>query len=208
MGLLGPELISSSRLGRAGAARGGPGRAAPRRTAARPAGKVPAAGPAEGARGGARGVGRGGAGVSSLDKTPASLQRTTGSFSGRELPARGSGRAESATRPGGGAGRSGERSRRWPRQEQRGSLEPGPERRAAAAARRLPLRSRRTGPPMAAAGQLWLLYLSAGLLPWLGAAFNLDTREDNVIRKTGDSGSLFGFSLAMHWQLKPKDRRL
>ncbi|ELK04704.1 Integrin alpha-6 [Pteropus alecto] len=61
---------------------------------------------------------------------------------------------------------------------------------------------------MAAAGQLWLLYLSAGLLPRLGAAFNLDTREDNVIRKTGDSGSLFGFSLAMHWQLQPEDKRL
>ncbi|GAB5575746.1 integrin alpha-6 isoform X1 [Prionailurus iriomotensis] len=61
---------------------------------------------------------------------------------------------------------------------------------------------------MAAAGQLWLLYLSAGLLPRLGAAFNLDTREDNVIRKTGDPGSLFGFSLAMHWQQKPEDRRL
>ncbi|XP_044237412.2 integrin alpha-6 isoform X3 [Ursus arctos] len=61
---------------------------------------------------------------------------------------------------------------------------------------------------MAAAGQLWLLYLSAGLLPWLGAAFNLDTREDNVIRRTGEPGSLFGFSLAMHQQLKPEDRRL
>ncbi|XP_004674596.1 PREDICTED: integrin alpha-6 isoform X2 [Condylura cristata] len=61
---------------------------------------------------------------------------------------------------------------------------------------------------MAAAGQLWLLYLSAGLLPRLAAAFNLDTREENVIRKTGDSGSLFGFSLAMHWQLQPEDKRL
>ncbi|XP_027444156.1 integrin alpha-6 isoform X3 [Zalophus californianus] len=61
---------------------------------------------------------------------------------------------------------------------------------------------------MAAAGQLWLLYLSAWLLPRLGAAFNLDTREDNVIRKTGDPGSLFGFSLAMHRQLEPEDRRL
>ncbi|XP_030660000.1 integrin alpha-6 isoform X3 [Nomascus leucogenys] len=61
---------------------------------------------------------------------------------------------------------------------------------------------------MAAAGQLCLLYLSAGLLPRLGAAFNLDTREDNVIRKYGDPGSLFGFSLAMHWQLQPEDKRL
>lgn len=92
--------------------------------------------------------------------------------------------------------------------QQRGSLEPGPERSAAAAARSPALPSRCTGPPMAAAGQLWLLYLSAGLLSWLGAAFNLDTREDNVIRKTGDSGSLFGFSLAMHRQLQPEDKRL
>uniref|UniRef100_A0A8D1QA17 Integrin alpha-6 n=1 Tax=Sus scrofa TaxID=9823 RepID=A0A8D1QA17_PIG len=61
---------------------------------------------------------------------------------------------------------------------------------------------------MAAAGRLWLLYLSAGLLPRLGAAFNLDTREDNVIEKTGDSGSLFGFSLAMHRQLEPEEKRL
>ncbi|XP_006878895.1 PREDICTED: integrin alpha-6-like isoform X2 [Elephantulus edwardii] len=63
-------------------------------------------------------------------------------------------------------------------------------------------------PPMAATGQLWLLYLSAGLLPRLGAAFNLDTREDNVIQKSGEPGSLFGFSLAMHWQLQPEDKRL
>ncbi|XP_021007401.2 integrin alpha-6 isoform X2 [Mus caroli] len=61
---------------------------------------------------------------------------------------------------------------------------------------------------MAVAGQLCLLYLSAGLLARLGIAFNLDTREDNVIRKSGDPGSLFGFSLAMHWQLQPEDKRL
>ncbi|KAM5279999.1 integrin alpha-6 isoform 3-T3 [Ctenodactylus gundi] len=61
---------------------------------------------------------------------------------------------------------------------------------------------------MAAARQLCLLYLSAGLLPRLGAAFNLDTSEDNVIRKSGEPGSLFGFSLAMHWQLEPRDQRL
>lgn len=79
----------------------------------------------EGAGGGrarrGQGVGRAGAGPasSSLDKTPASLQRTTGSFSGRELPARGSGQAESATRPGGGAGRGGERRPRWPRRQPR-----------------------------------------------------------------------------------------
>lgn len=36
------------------------------------------------------------------------------------------------------------------------------------------------------------------------SAFNLDT--DNVVRKTGDPGSLFGFSLAMHRQLTPVDK--
>lgn len=204
MGLLGPEVVylplapqlpGQGRGGGSDQRRAWEGRAAPHRSQA---------GRAEGARGGARGVGRGRGRRSSLDKTPASLQRTTRSFSGRELPARGSGRAESATRPGGGAGRSGERRRRWPRrqqqpQQQRGSLEPGPHRAAP---------SWCACPPMAAAGQLWLLYLSAGLLPRLGAAFNLDTREDNVIRKTGDSGSLFGFSLAMHRQLQPEDKRL
>ncbi|XP_051559138.1 integrin alpha-6b [Myxocyprinus asiaticus] len=38
------------------------------------------------------------------------------------------------------------------------------------------------------------------------SAFNLDT--ENVIRKTGDPNSLFGFSLAMHRQLKPADKRM
>ncbi|XP_044525726.1 integrin alpha-6 isoform X2 [Gracilinanus agilis] len=62
---------------------------------------------------------------------------------------------------------------------------------------------------MAAAGQPELLfYLSACLLLRLCAAFNLDTREENVIRKSGDPDSLFGFSLAMHWQLHPQDKRL
>lgn len=42
--------------------------------------------------------------------------------------------------------------------------------------------------------------------PGLIRAFNLDTQ--NVIRKTGDPGSLFGFSLAMHRQLKPADKRM
>ncbi|XP_072297362.1 integrin alpha-6-like isoform X2 [Eucyclogobius newberryi] len=37
-------------------------------------------------------------------------------------------------------------------------------------------------------------------------AFNLDT--DNVLRKNGDPGSLFGFSLAMHRQLEPMDKRM
>uniref|UniRef100_A0A672PE89 Integrin alpha-6-like n=1 Tax=Sinocyclocheilus grahami TaxID=75366 RepID=A0A672PE89_SINGR len=45
------------------------------------------------------------------------------------------------------------------------------------------------------------------LLGWtLISAFNLDT--DNVIRKTGDANSLFGFSLAMHRQLRPADKRI
>uniref|UniRef100_A0A672PGY9 Integrin alpha-6-like n=1 Tax=Sinocyclocheilus grahami TaxID=75366 RepID=A0A672PGY9_SINGR len=43
------------------------------------------------------------------------------------------------------------------------------------------------------------------LLGWtLISAFNLDT--DNVIRKTGDANSLFGFSLAMHRQLRPQNQ--
>ncbi|XP_073489990.1 integrin alpha-6 isoform X2 [Aquarana catesbeiana] len=52
------------------------------------------------------------------------------------------------------------------------------------------------------------LYLSCAALlsATLIAAFNLDT--DNAISKGGDPGSLFGFSLAMHWQLQPQDRRL
>ncbi|XP_062865373.1 integrin alpha-6b isoform X1 [Trichomycterus rosablanca] len=38
------------------------------------------------------------------------------------------------------------------------------------------------------------------------SAFNLDTA--NVIKKTGDPESLFGFSLAMHRQLVPNDKRM
>ncbi|XP_005920645.1 integrin alpha-6b isoform X1 [Haplochromis burtoni] len=51
---------------------------------------------------------------------------------------------------------------------------------------------------------LWLIAFlsSCGLL----SAFNLDT--DNVQRKTGDPGSLFGFSLAMHRQLLPQEKRM
>uniref|UniRef100_A0A8C1TER4 Integrin, alpha 6b n=1 Tax=Cyprinus carpio TaxID=7962 RepID=A0A8C1TER4_CYPCA len=45
------------------------------------------------------------------------------------------------------------------------------------------------------------------LLGWsLISAFNLDT--DYVIKKTGDANSLFGFSLAMHRQLRPADKRM
>ncbi|XP_028986454.1 integrin alpha-6-like [Betta splendens] len=48
---------------------------------------------------------------------------------------------------------------------------------------------------------LWLLVFLSGC-----AAFNLDT--DRVLRKSGDPGSLFGFSLAMHRQLVPEDKRM
>ncbi|XP_064166998.1 integrin alpha-6-like isoform X1 [Anguilla rostrata] len=45
------------------------------------------------------------------------------------------------------------------------------------------------------------------LLVWTHtAAFNLDTRY--VLRKNGESGSLFGFSLALHRQLSPADKML
>uniref|UniRef100_A0A8C8K4H6 Integrin alpha-2 domain-containing protein n=1 Tax=Oncorhynchus tshawytscha TaxID=74940 RepID=A0A8C8K4H6_ONCTS len=51
-------------------------------------------------------------------------------------------------------------------------------------------------------------YLSLLLhLEWTHvSAFNLDT--ENVIEKKGEPGSLFGFSLAMHWQLSPLDKRM
>ncbi|XP_036821960.1 integrin alpha-6 isoform X1 [Oncorhynchus mykiss] len=51
-------------------------------------------------------------------------------------------------------------------------------------------------------------YLSLLLhLEWTHlSAFNLDT--ENVIEKKGEPGSLFGFSLAMHWQLNPLDKRM
>uniref|UniRef100_A0A8C5UJM6 Uncharacterized protein n=1 Tax=Malurus cyaneus samueli TaxID=2593467 RepID=A0A8C5UJM6_9PASS len=40
----------------------------------------------------------------------------------------------------------------------------------------------------------------------LAGAFNLDT--DNVISWSGETGSLFGFSLAMHRQLQPQEKWL
>ncbi|XP_066046032.1 integrin alpha-6 isoform X4 [Chamaea fasciata] len=49
-----------------------------------------------------------------------------------------------------------------------------------------------------------LLYLP--VLPGLAGAFNLDT--DNVISWSGEKDSLFGFSLAMHRQLQPQEKRL
>lgn len=48
-----------------------------------------------------------------------------------------------------------------------------------------------------------LVYFSA-LEQTVVLAFNLDTRH--VIRKDGDPGSLFGFSLALHRQLNPDKR--
>ncbi|KAM4728686.1 integrin alpha-6-like isoform 2-T2 [Anableps anableps] len=52
---------------------------------------------------------------------------------------------------------------------------------------------------------LWLLtfILACGELL---SAFNLDT--ENVLRRDGDPGTLFGFSLAMHRQLYPEDKRI
>ncbi|RXN07151.1 integrin alpha-6-like protein [Labeo rohita] len=45
------------------------------------------------------------------------------------------------------------------------------------------------------------------LLLWTStSAFNLDTQ--NVLRKNGQPGSLFGFSLALHRQLQPYDKRI
>lgn len=38
------------------------------------------------------------------------------------------------------------------------------------------------------------------------APFNLDT--ENVLQKEGDPGSLFGFSVAFHQQLKPVRKNL
>lgn len=56
--------------------------------------------------------------------------------------------------------------------------------------------------------QLCLLYLSPGLLSRLNTTFNLDTREENDIWKSGDPWSLFGFLLAKHWQLRLEDKWL
>ncbi|XP_041806049.1 integrin alpha-6 isoform X2 [Chelmon rostratus] len=57
------------------------------------------------------------------------------------------------------------------------------------------------GPSAASALYLYSYFLEAALV----LAFNLDTAH--VIRKDGEPGSLFGFSLAMHRQLNP-DKRL
>lgn len=53
-------------------------------------------------------------------------------------------------------------------------------------------------------------WITCGLLlvAFLSAcdAFNLDT--ENVLQKSGERDSLFGFSLAMHWQLSPVGKRM
>lgn len=46
-----------------------------------------------------------------------------------------------------------------------------------------------------------LLFFVYGLEATFVLGFNLDT--DHVLRKDGELGSLFGFSLAMHRQLNP-----
>ncbi|XP_039613566.1 integrin alpha-6 isoform X2 [Polypterus senegalus] len=57
---------------------------------------------------------------------------------------------------------------------------------------------------MALSAGVFLFYLA--LCKWTSTtAFNLDA--DGAIRKIGEPGSLFGFSLAMHRQLKPSDTR-
>ncbi|KAI5621130.1 integrin alpha-6 isoform X1 [Silurus asotus] len=57
---------------------------------------------------------------------------------------------------------------------------------------------------------LWIFFNVRIFLIWqlcVGVnAFNLDTI--NVLRKNGDRGSLFGFSLALHRQLQPVDKRI
>ncbi|XP_028847200.1 integrin alpha-6 isoform X2 [Denticeps clupeoides] len=51
------------------------------------------------------------------------------------------------------------------------------------------------------------LLLASCAVHWmLAAAFNLETGD--VVRKAGEPGSLFGFSLAMHRQLSPAERRM
>uniref|UniRef100_A0A8C9ZBP1 Integrin subunit alpha 6 n=1 Tax=Sander lucioperca TaxID=283035 RepID=A0A8C9ZBP1_SANLU len=64
----------------------------------------------------------------------------------------------------------------------------------------------RSAEPGPTAVYVSLLFYSYFLEPTLVLAFNLDT--SHVIRKNGEPGSLFGFSLAMHRQLNPDERML
>uniref|UniRef100_A0A4W4GSZ2 Integrin alpha-2 domain-containing protein n=1 Tax=Electrophorus electricus TaxID=8005 RepID=A0A4W4GSZ2_ELEEL len=52
----------------------------------------------------------------------------------------------------------------------------------------------------------WFYGAMGAFGPRHASAFNLDTH--NVLRKTGEPDSLFGFSLAMHRQLQPTDKRI
>ncbi|KAI2656945.1 Integrin alpha-6 [Labeo rohita] len=53
----------------------------------------------------------------------------------------------------------------------------------------------------------WALLLTVWMLrPPQVSAFNLDTQ--NVIKKRGEANTLFGFSMAMHHQLKPSEERV
>ena len=53
---------------------------------------------------------------------------------------------------------------------------------------------------------IWIFYGLPLLLLLECTAFNLD--HESVLRKNGEPGSFFGFSMAMHWQLRPSDKRM
>uniref|UniRef100_A0A4W3IMI8 Integrin alpha-6-like n=1 Tax=Callorhinchus milii TaxID=7868 RepID=A0A4W3IMI8_CALMI len=55
---------------------------------------------------------------------------------------------------------------------------------------------------MVATGKWFLIYFSLFSFTTWTSAFNLDT--ENVMKKTGDRNSLFGFALAMHHQVTPR----
>ncbi|CAB1337492.1 unnamed protein product [Coregonus sp. 'balchen'] len=57
-------------------------------------------------------------------------------------------------------------------------------------------------------GLLLDLWFLLACLPFHISAFNLDTDTKHVLRKNGDPGSLFGFSLALHQQLNPVNKKL
>uniref|UniRef100_A0A4W3IDZ6 Integrin subunit alpha 6 n=1 Tax=Callorhinchus milii TaxID=7868 RepID=A0A4W3IDZ6_CALMI len=59
---------------------------------------------------------------------------------------------------------------------------------------------------MAAAGKWLLIHFSLFSFATRTSAFNLDA--DNVLKKTGDGNSLFGFALAMHHQVTPRKELL
>uniref|UniRef100_A0A4W3IML8 Integrin alpha-6-like n=1 Tax=Callorhinchus milii TaxID=7868 RepID=A0A4W3IML8_CALMI len=59
---------------------------------------------------------------------------------------------------------------------------------------------------MVATGKWFLIYFSLFSFTTWTSAFNLDT--ENVMKKTGDRNSLFGFALAMHHQVTPRKELL